>query len=251
MNWSEATPSTAKAQEDHEFYFQDIILLVEDRLFKVPARNFIKESEVFETMFKLPQSPDVVADGFSNDQPLRLEGVKSDDFRQLLRVMYPSGIDKKEFLTLEQWISVLTLSTQWDMTTIRAEAIANVGAAITSDSDDLYSLHKLLNLGQAHHIDEWVSTAIVFFVQRKEPMGPSDAETIGVENAFKIASLRECCIQKNPSEIRLAEKRPKLVGTIKDTKRIKQLFGLVGSCDVAGSVSRRLSDPEWQPHFTN
>ena len=62
---------------------------VENRLFKVPARNFIAESEVFETMFKLPQNPDVVADGLSNDQPLRLEGIKSDDFRQLLRVMYP------------------------------------------------------------------------------------------------------------------------------------------------------------------
>ena len=40
-------------------------------------------------MFKLPQNPDVVPDGLLNDQPLRLEGVKSDDFRQLLRVMYP------------------------------------------------------------------------------------------------------------------------------------------------------------------
>jgi hypothetical protein len=40
-------------------------------------------------MFKLPQNPDVAADGLSNDQPLRLDGVKSQDFRQLLRVMYP------------------------------------------------------------------------------------------------------------------------------------------------------------------
>lgn len=40
-------------------------------------------------MFKLPQNPDVAADGLSNDQPLILDGVKSYDFRQLLRVMYP------------------------------------------------------------------------------------------------------------------------------------------------------------------
>ena len=40
-------------------------------------------------MFKLPQNPDAAADGLSNDQPLRLDGVKSQDFRQLLRVMYP------------------------------------------------------------------------------------------------------------------------------------------------------------------
>lgn len=40
-------------------------------------------------MFKLPQNPDTTADGLSDDQPLRLEGIKRDDFRQLLRVMYP------------------------------------------------------------------------------------------------------------------------------------------------------------------
>lgn len=40
-------------------------------------------------MFKMPQNPDIAADGQSDDHPLRLEGVKSDDFRQLLRVMYP------------------------------------------------------------------------------------------------------------------------------------------------------------------
>lgn len=75
---------------DHEVETHHVELIkVEDHLFKVPARNFMTESEVFETMFKLPQTPDTAADGFSDDQPLRLEGIKSDDFRQLLRVMYP------------------------------------------------------------------------------------------------------------------------------------------------------------------
>jgi len=221
--------STEKTQEDHEFYFQDIILLVEDRLFKVPARNFITESEVFETMFKLPQNPDVIADGLSNNQPLRLEGVKSDDFRQLLRVMFPSGIDRHETLTTEQWVSVLALSTQWDMTAIRSEAIKKVREGLASESDKSLLPHKLLNLGQTHRVDEWVKAAIAFFVKRQEPMGPNDAKIIGIDNAFKIASLRECCIidiyQKS---FRVAEERPKL-GHMVDTKRIEQLFGLESS----------------------
>jgi len=217
--------STEKTQEDHEFYFQDIILLVGDRLFKVPARNFITESEVFETMFKLPQNPDVAADGLSNDQPLQLEGVKSDDFRQLLRVMYPSGIGKNENLTTEQWISVLALSIQWDMTAIRAEAIKNVRAGLAPDA---LLPHNLLNLGQTHHIDQWVIAAILHFITRKEPMCPKDAEIIGVENAFKIASLRECCVPYR-GDFRVAEERPKFYGDIADTKRIEQLFGLASS----------------------
>jgi len=225
MNWSEATTSTVKAQEDHEFYFQDIILLVENSLFKVAARNFITESDVFATMFQLPQNPDVVADGLSNDQPLRLEGVKSDDFRQLLRVMYPSGIGKHETLTTEQWISVLALSTQWDMAAIRAEAIKNVRAGLADLAPEALIPHKLLNLGQTYRVDDWVMTAIIFFIKRKEPMGPNDAEIIGIENAFKIASLRECCVQDFQS-FRVVEERPKLIGAMADKKRIEQLFGL-------------------------
>ena len=119
----------------------------------------------------------------------------------------------------------MALSTQWDMTAIRAEAIKKVRAALPPDG---LLPHNLLNLGQTHRVDEWVITAIVFFVKRQEPMGLNDVKTIGVENALKIASLRECCIQR-PSEIRLVDERSKLFGAITDTKRIEQLFGLGSS----------------------
>ena len=121
------------------------------------------------------------------------------------------------------------LSAQWEMTKIRAEAFKNVKKALAPDN---LLPHKLLNLGQTHRVDEWIRTAIVFFVVRKEPMGPNDAEIIGMENAFKIASLRECCQcigtqwgNLDP-EIILLEERPELVGDIFDTKRIEQLFGI-------------------------
>ena len=121
----------------------------------------------------------------------------------------------------------MVLSTQWDMTAIRAEAIKNVRAALPPDG---LLPHSLLNLGQTHRVDEWVITAVVFFVKRQEPMGPNDAKTIGIENALKIASLRECCIQDfRTSSFRLLEERPKLTGAITETKRIEQLFGLGSS----------------------
>ena len=124
---------------------------------------------------------------------------------------------------------MLALSTQWDMTSIRAEAIKNARAGLTQDA--LPGLpHKLLNLGLTYHVDDWAMTAIVFFIKRKEPMEPKDAESIGIENALKIASLRECCVQDylNSHNIRVVEGRPKLTGAIADTgkKRIEQLFGL-------------------------
>ena len=68
-------------------------LQVEDMLFRVPRRYFEQESEIFRTMFQLPVANDTAPDGSSNEQPLLLEGVNKEDFRQLLRVMFPEYVD--------------------------------------------------------------------------------------------------------------------------------------------------------------
>jgi hypothetical protein len=122
---------------------------------------------------------------------------------------------------LEQWISVLGLSTQWEMTRIRTLAIKSVKAALAPDD---HLAHRLLNLGQEYRVDEWVIASIVFFIKRKEPMGLNDVEIIGIENVLKIASLRESCVQY--FQVILVGDTRKLVGEIADTKRIKQVFGL-------------------------
>jgi hypothetical protein len=62
---------------------------VEDTLFRVPRRYFEQESEVFHDMFRLPVAEDAIPDGCSDEQPLRLDGILKEDFRQLLRVMFP------------------------------------------------------------------------------------------------------------------------------------------------------------------
>ena len=43
-------------------------------------------------MFQLPVATGSVADGSSNEQPLRLEGVNKGDFRQLLKIMFPECV---------------------------------------------------------------------------------------------------------------------------------------------------------------
>lgn len=129
-------------------------------------------------------------------------------------------------VAMEQWISVLQLSTQWDMTRIRTQAIKNVRA--TLGSDDLPP--KLLNLGQTYHVDEWVIDSITSFIKRKEPMGLNDVETIGIENILKIASLRESCLKH---DIWMGGKV--WVGETEMTERIKQVFGLSLSSSESGT----------------
>lgn len=40
-------------------------------------------------MFDLPVSESTTADGLTEEQPLRLDGIEKKDFRRLLEVMYP------------------------------------------------------------------------------------------------------------------------------------------------------------------
>jgi hypothetical protein len=60
---------------------------VEGCLFKVPRQPFENNSQIFRDMFGMPEIVDSPREGSSDEHPLRLEGVKSWDFEQLLRVM--------------------------------------------------------------------------------------------------------------------------------------------------------------------
>ena len=98
--------SPKSPRRDDEFYCQDIVLLVskpsltsmqscqrppqvEDVLFKVPRRPFESESEVFSAMFELPPiNGAYCVEGSSDDNPIRLDGVKEDEFRPLMWVMF-------------------------------------------------------------------------------------------------------------------------------------------------------------------
>jgi hypothetical protein len=62
---------------------------VESKLFRLPRRAFENNSEIFKDLRKLPSSPDQPEDGSSDEHPLRLEGIESHEFTQLLRVMFP------------------------------------------------------------------------------------------------------------------------------------------------------------------
>jgi len=112
---------------------------VEDRLFCVPRYEFVQSSEVFADMFLLPSGPGANTEGQDREHPIVLEGYKKDEFACLLKVMYPtyvliifiqldptylpgcrasslvSGTTLGFPLGKEEWVSVMKLSTIWNM----------------------------------------------------------------------------------------------------------------------------------------
>ncbi|KAF9445060.1 hypothetical protein P691DRAFT_762826 [Macrolepiota fuliginosa MF-IS2] len=111
-------------ERDTEYYMETTTVLLDNCLFKIPLYYFSRYSDVFSTAFTLPPPIDGMRGGQSDQNPIKLEGVSKDDFRGLLRAMYPTGpaIPGKD-LVLAEWISALKLATMWGFAEIRRRAI--------------------------------------------------------------------------------------------------------------------------------
>ncbi|PPQ85829.1 hypothetical protein CVT25_003460 [Psilocybe cyanescens] len=172
---------------DEDFYLQHSIFLVENRLFKLPAVHLIEASDVFHAMFQLPQGPDLDTsiDGMTDEKPIVLEGVKSEDFKQLLRVIYSRKQLEYDALTLEQWGSVLELSSKWDMQAIRKTTIRNMTPMLDNNA------HKLIVWGTRFGLTTWLSEGITALVNGLDPMTEADVAKIGLTMTMKISAIRE------------------------------------------------------------
>ncbi|KDR75481.1 hypothetical protein GALMADRAFT_68512 [Galerina marginata CBS 339.88] len=176
---------SSKIIHDKDFYLQIAVFLVEDTLFKLPILDFTEESEVFKTMFQLPQNPHVEVEGMTDEKPIVLEGVKKEDFKQLLRIVYSRRHRKEEKLTTKEWESVLVLSSKWDMDVLRQLAIRKITPDLVTDP------HELVLWGQKYNVDSWTLEGIRALVDQEEPMHEEDVKTLGLSVILKISAIRE------------------------------------------------------------
>src|ERR1700761_895721 len=89
---STETRVSHKSIERHpEYYFEDgnVILLVGNVLFNVHRGVLLRHSEVFCSLFSLPQPAGKHIEGSKDAYPVKLEHVSSVDFERLLWILYP------------------------------------------------------------------------------------------------------------------------------------------------------------------
>ncbi|KIM37710.1 hypothetical protein M413DRAFT_254032 [Hebeloma cylindrosporum] len=200
---AEDTPSV-------EFYWDNIVIKVEDRLFCVPRCEFVQSSEVFADMFLLPSAPGANPEGRDREHPLVLEGYKKDEFACLLKVMYPtyvamtftnfilficglvyragsliSGTTLALALGKEEWVSVLKLSTIWNMEKIRAYAIHRLS------TDFVLSPTEKIHLARAHKVAAWLDEGVTSLVSTDQKPTLADLATLGWETAAQILWIRD------------------------------------------------------------
>ncbi|KIK79645.1 hypothetical protein PAXRUDRAFT_834006 [Paxillus rubicundulus Ve08.2h10] len=170
-----------------QFYVNTVTFLVENCLFKVPRTPFKTESTVFSDMFSLPVGDIEGAEGLDDDKPIQLEGTKKDDFEQLMKVLFhrPNGLSPELPMEVEQWTSVLELSTLWEFSKVRQAAINKLGCFAT------IPLAKKIALAYEHDVQSWLLPTMQELVRRPEPISMEEARCMGFETALKLASVRE------------------------------------------------------------
>jgi len=174
-----------------EFYWDNIVFKVEDKLFCVPRCEFVQSSEVFADMFLLPSGTAAYNEGQDREHPIVLEGYKKDEFTCLVKVMYPragsliSGTNFDLRLEKEEWISVLKLSTIWNMAKIRNYAIHRMSTDVA-----LSPVEKIL-LARAHKVAAWLDEGINSLTSGDFKPQLESLTTLGWETAARILWIRD------------------------------------------------------------
>ncbi|KAK0241239.1 hypothetical protein EDD85DRAFT_818146 [Armillaria nabsnona] len=173
------------------FYWETSVFLVEDELFRVPRYQFINHSSIFKAMFTLPPLPphaeNTIVEGSIDDNPIRLQGITKLDFERLLKYMYPTNIPPVLTKPLEDWISILKLSTRWFMTDIRNDVIPRI-----LDRHLEIDVIERIRLGRQYDLPALVTSGVTTLVNQ-DGLGVSEAqaEALGWETALRIQWIRD------------------------------------------------------------
>ncbi|KAF8627642.1 hypothetical protein AX15_004336 [Amanita polypyramis BW_CC] len=106
----------------HEhYYLQDgnVVIQVEDTLFKLDLSMLHAKSPVFRIIVPPVYGGRTCYMGFDDEHPFVLREISATDFERLLWVLYPLNDTKKRPTTVEEWLSILKLSTKFQIDDIR------------------------------------------------------------------------------------------------------------------------------------
>ncbi|KAF9268490.1 hypothetical protein L218DRAFT_512850 [Marasmius fiardii PR-910] len=130
---SEVSVSAYSGQHHPQLYFNTVVYAVDDVLFRVPTRYLHKNSEILGAAAQISVGHEG-GEGSSDEHPISLMlpyDADSDEFALLIKVVIALDYDLPlpSSYTIDQWLSVLKLSTFWEFHGIRTLAIQNLSQA--------------------------------------------------------------------------------------------------------------------------
>jgi hypothetical protein len=164
----------------------DLIIRVENTLFRVHRYFFTRDSAFFRD--KLPQPPSsgdfTGTQGSSDKIPLVLDDASKVDFERLLWVFYNPKYSLYD-ADVDEWTSILKLAHQWDFIEVKQLAIRELEAL------SIPSIQKVV-LYQTYEVNkDLLQPAFIALATRDDPITIDEGREIGLETALQLARARE------------------------------------------------------------
>ncbi|KAJ3520175.1 hypothetical protein NMY22_g12868 [Coprinellus aureogranulatus] len=182
-----ATPR--KMDTPRTYTYELVSFKVEDKVYRVPRHGFTAFSDVFNTMFSLPQ-PKESSEGQSDENPIMLPSCTKLEFESLLEVLYPTAARLQVApLGKNQWIGVLKLSSLWSMDKVRQLAIDELDKC-----SSLGFLEKVI-LAKKYRISGWLIAGYMAVIENWGGPGGKNltldvlGNILGWETAARIVEL--------------------------------------------------------------
>ncbi|KDR81819.1 hypothetical protein GALMADRAFT_58610 [Galerina marginata CBS 339.88] len=194
---------TDLVQRDDEYYMESnfVVFQVENKLFRIPTYLLAKESQFFGGMFMLPPPAGDDVEGSSPTNPIILpDEFRSEDFKNLMKALYPKSISLRLSLLKSEWVSILKLSTKWYFLKLRAMAILELNSM-----QELTSIEKI-TLGRENKILSWVTAGFLDLAQREATITDDEALAVDlnyITTAYRLFRVRERRITKMSASVLL------------------------------------------------
>lgn len=158
--------------------------MVEGVLFKVHRFFFQRDSQIFKTMFTLPPPSNVPGpiEGEAEENPIVLQGFKILDFERFLSILYPINFLETDLSTVDEWTSVLIISTMWEFDSLRKLCVEKLHQ-VTLATDRVV-------LGKRFDLTHWLTPAYYHLCTRAEPLNLEEGEKLGIADVVKIGQIR-------------------------------------------------------------
>ncbi|EIW54054.1 uncharacterized protein TRAVEDRAFT_91862, partial [Trametes versicolor FP-101664 SS1] len=172
-----------------EYYFEDgnLVILVENTLFRLFRSTFTRHSVVFKDLFSLPTGPNLgqPIEGDDDTNPLTFSGISATDFERLLWVLYPPDFNTPKPTSAAEWHSILSLASRWELASVRALALRQL-QSLALPAVDRVLLAREFDLG-----GRWALAAYTALCERPQPLSLDEAARLGLATATRVAQVRE------------------------------------------------------------
>lgn len=173
--------------KDDEYYIEggDVVFLVQNTLFRVHRFFLTRESPVFRDMISMPVPEGMEVEGSSDNIPIQLLGITSDDFAKFLWTFYNKRLSEYDGATIKDWIGVLRLAHMWQCDNVRELAFREL------EKLNLPPLERVI-VGRDYDAPPgWMERAKEALADRREFLTEEEGRSLGSTLTIAVMKLRE------------------------------------------------------------